>query len=320
MISSAQINGDTASTLNVFRPCCSCSVHVLVLGLARESTYLPGIHQKTMAGKIPAGRDVSSSWGRPSSRSRSPVAQPHRDRDRSRRERRRWPSPPHVEANRRPSTHGRAHGDAQGQPDPERNRCDRSTSPYTDLLYAHPAPLRNSSQRRVDDHRPDARREDSGHRERWPDVRSSYSPPRPSDSRVASHRYDDRSSGPWRDRHDAPSRPQGGLHTCRVEPRGYLRAHQDAAPPSVRGQSGHDDRPPVGMNTGGRPSSMHIELNKRIVAARDADSILGSCRQSMAHSTPSTWRLHATGLLRRAKPHRKVSERMITACKHFFRP
>ena len=50
-------------------------------------------------------------------------------------------------------------------------------------------------------------------------------------------------------------------------------AHQNASLSSARAEARHEHRPPVG-NRGSRPSAAQIQLNKRIVAARNAEGIL----------------------------------------------
>ena len=180
-----------------------------------------------------------------------------------------------------PSDRG-AYADGHGRPDDREKEDRQCLGSYDTDHCAHHA-------RRVDDdgvRRPDARRatEDAGKHERWHDARA-YEPLRASDSLAASKRRDDRRSEPRRDWHDVSLRQQGGHRTGHDEPQGCHRtgrderrashtAHSNSPLPIARGEARHHDHAPVGTNRGGRPSAMQIALNKRIVAARDAESIL----------------------------------------------
>ena len=259
-----------------------------------------------------------TSWRRAASRSCSPAACPHLDRDRSRE--RRWPADDLGDARHRRTDSGRGYADAYWRPDDR----DLSTSARTGHR-AHSASARDRAQRRTNDHgdrRPDARRavEVSGHGERWHDARSAHAPSRRSDSLSASHRHDDRPNEPRRDRQGVASRPQGDHYACRAESQDNRTAHPNAPPSSARGAARHDDRVPMGTNRASRPSAMQIELNKRIVASRDAESILAIVEKD--HGAFNAVNA-ATACNRLAKTRHGSSRSrgwMIAACKRSFRP
>ena len=113
--------------------------------------------------------------------------------------------------------------------------------------------------------------EDAVCREQRHDPRRADLASRPSDSRVDSHRHDD-----WRSRHD----------DWRSEPRrdqrrgdGAGKAPEDNRAPlcGARGEFRQGFRPSARGNHGAgdhRPSVVQIQLNKRIVGARDFEDIL----------------------------------------------
>ena len=214
-----------------------------------------------------------TSWRRAASRSRSPVVRPHIERARSRE--RRWLAEDRGDARYRPTDGSRGgYADAYCRPDDR----DRSASTHTGHR-AHSASARDSAQRHTADPgdcRRDARRaiEDSGQVELRHDTRRAYAPSRPSDSLSASHRHNDRRAEPRRDRQGVESRQQGDNCTGHGEARDNRTAHLNVPLSSARAETRLNDRATMGPNRGGRPSTMHIELNKRIVAARDAKSIL----------------------------------------------
>ena len=135
----------------------------------------------------------------------------------------------------------------------------------SDPSRAHASSLRDDRQRRVDeysDRRPDIRRagEDAGRREQRHDMSRATSRGRYSDSRADSHRRDNWCTDPRRD--------QPGRHGVREAPRAALSG--------ARGEIGQGSRPPVTSNhgAGGQPSAVQIQLNKRIVGARNFEDIL----------------------------------------------
>ena len=92
---------------------------------------------------------------------------------------------------------------------------------------------------------------------------SASSRGRPSDSRADSHRRDNWCTDPRRD--------QPGRHVVREAPK-----DNRAALSGARGEIGQGSRPPVTSNhgAGGQPSAVQIQLNKRIVGARNFEDIL----------------------------------------------
>ena len=138
----------------------------------------------------------------------------------------------------------------------------------SDPSRAHASSLRDDRQRRVDeysDRRPDIRRagEDAGRRELRHDMSSATSRGRHSDSRADSHRRDNWCTDP---RRDQPGRH--GVHEAPKDNRAALLG--------ARGEIGQGSRPHATSNhgAGGRPSAVQIQLNKRIVGARNFEDIL----------------------------------------------
>ena len=153
---------------------------------------------------------------------------------------------------------------------PRADRLREDREYRSDSSRAHFSSLRDDRQRRVDefvDRRPDVRRpggEDAGRREQRHGMSSANSRGRPSDSRA-----DSRERADWRP--EDPRRDQQGRHRVREAPK-------DKRPPllSGRGEIMQGLRPPASNNhgAGGRPSAVQIQLNKRIVGARNFEDVL----------------------------------------------
>ena len=219
-----------------------------------------------------------------------PVSSPPRNRSRSRERRglRADASGPNEfeDGCRRPSGHGGAQGDPRARVDGARRDHELSGSVYSTGHRAHSSSPRDNSRRRlgdIGDRREDARvGEDAGGQERRRDARQGYVPPRASGSRSYSDRRGERRSEPRRDRQcfasdsEFASRPHGRHHDGCDDPRDGQSPHRISRLSPAPGEVRREYRQPIGSVAGssGRPSAKQIQLNSRIIKARDAESNL----------------------------------------------
>jgi hypothetical protein len=174
------------------------------------------------------------------------------------------------------SRRGRAFNEVHPRADRRRGYREHRREYRSDSPRAHFSCLRDDRQRRFDelgDRRPDVRRvgEDAGRREQRHGMSSANSRGRPSDSRANSRQRDD-----WCT--EDPRRDQQGRHGVSKAATASVKRHKDNWTPllSARGEVRQGPRPPASKNhgAGGRPSAVQIQLNKRIVGARNFEDAI----------------------------------------------